>query len=49
MILQIGATAPFLRDLAKPTAALDSHAKVRMRSKVRGLRELEEAIYRSEF
>ena len=28
----------FLRDLAKPTLASDSHAKVRMRKKVRGLR-----------
>jgi hypothetical protein len=34
----------FLRDLAKPTAELDSHAKVRMRSKVRGLRELERQV-----
>jgi hypothetical protein len=34
----------FLRDLAKPTAELDSHAKVQMRSKVRGLRELEKQV-----
>ncbi len=34
----------FLRDLAKPTAELDSHAKVQMRSKVRGLRELERQV-----
>src|SRR6202166_1778675 len=31
----------FLRDLAKPMLAVDSHAKVRMRSKVRGLRAIE--------
>jgi len=34
----------FLRDLAKPMLAVDSHAKVRMRSKVRGLRAIERAI-----
>src|SRR6266571_9267435 len=34
----------FLRDLAKPTLELDSHAKVQMRSKVRGLRELERQV-----
>jgi GNAT superfamily N-acetyltransferase len=34
----------FLRDLAKPTLELDSHAKVQMRSKVRGLRELEKQV-----
>jgi hypothetical protein len=31
----------FLRDLAKPVLEQDSHAKVRMRSKVRGLRAIE--------
>jgi hypothetical protein len=34
----------FLRDLAKPTLELDSHAKVQMRKKVRGLREVERAV-----
>lgn len=31
----------FLRDLAKPVLEADSHAKVQMRRKVRGLREIE--------
>ena len=31
----------FLRDLAKPVREMDSHAKVQMRRKVRGLREIE--------
>src|SRR5205823_4623239 len=31
----------FLRDLAKPMRKADSHAKVQMRKKVRGLRALE--------
>jgi hypothetical protein len=31
----------FLRDLAKPVLEADSHAKVQMRSKVRGLRAVE--------
>jgi hypothetical protein len=31
----------FLRDLAKPTMEADSHAKVQMRKKVRGLRAIE--------
>jgi hypothetical protein len=31
----------FLRDLAKPVLELDSHAKVQMRSKIRGLRAIE--------
>ena len=31
----------FLRDLAKPMLELDSHAKVQMRSKIRGLRGIE--------
>ncbi len=34
----------FLRDLAKPMLEADSHAKVKMRSKVRGLREIERAV-----
>ncbi|MBV8523926.1 MAG: hypothetical protein JOY71_17690 [Acetobacteraceae bacterium] len=36
----------FLRDLAKPTLAADSHAKVRMRKKVRGLRAIEREVLR---
>ena len=34
----------FLRDLAKPVLEADSHAKVQMRSKVRGLRAIEKAV-----
>ena len=34
----------FLRDLAKPMLEADSHAKVQMRSKVRGLRGIEREI-----
>jgi hypothetical protein len=34
----------FLRDLARPVLEADSHAKVRMRKKVRGLREIEQAV-----
>ncbi len=34
----------FLRDLAKPVLEADSHAKVQMRKKVRGLRSIERAI-----
>ena len=34
----------FLRDLAKPMLELDSHAKVQMRSKIRGLRAIECAV-----
>jgi len=34
----------FLRDLAKPVLELDSHAKVQMRRKVRGLRKVESRI-----
>ncbi len=33
----------FVRDLAKPVTDADSHAKVRMRKKVRGLRAIEQA------
>jgi len=34
----------FLRDLAKPVMDADSHAKVQMRTKVRGLRTIEQAV-----
>jgi hypothetical protein len=34
----------FLRDLAKPVLELDSHAKVQMRSKIRGLRAIERDV-----
>ena len=34
----------FLRDVAKPVLEADSHAKVRMRRKVRGLRTVEQAV-----
>jgi hypothetical protein len=34
----------FLRDLAKPVLERDSHAKVQMRRKVRGLRQVERGI-----
>src|SRR3954469_6747737 len=34
----------FLRDVAKPVLEADSHAKVRMRRKVRGLRTIEQAV-----
>ena len=34
----------FLRDVAKPVLDADSHAKVRMRKKVRGLRTIEQAV-----
>jgi hypothetical protein len=37
---------PFLRDLAKPVLEADSHAKVQMRKKVRGLRAVEQAVLR---
>lgn len=37
-------TNHFLRDLAKPVLAMDSHAKVKMRSKVRGLRAIEWSV-----
>jgi hypothetical protein len=35
---------PFLRDVAKPVLEADSHAKVQMRKKVRGLRTIERAV-----
>ena len=38
----------FLRDLAKPVLEKDSHAKVQMRRKVRGLRTIEQAVLRQE-
>jgi hypothetical protein len=34
----------FLRDVAKPVLEADSHAKVQMRTKVRGLRTIEQAV-----
>src|SRR6202040_1329729 len=34
----------FLRDVAKPLLDADSHAKVQMRKKVRGLREIEREV-----
>ena len=34
----------FLRDVAKPVLEADSHAKVAMRKKVRGLRRIEQAV-----
>jgi hypothetical protein len=34
----------FLRDLAKPVLEQDSHAKVKMRKKVRGLRQIERQV-----
>src|SRR3954469_15150904 len=36
----------FLRDLAQPVLEADSHAKVQMRTKVRGLRTIEQAVLR---
>jgi hypothetical protein len=36
----------FLRDLARPVLEADSHAKVRMRKEVRGLRTIEQAVLR---
>src|SRR5579871_1784099 len=36
----------FLRDLAQPVLEADSHAKVRMRKKVRGLRTIEQVVLR---
>jgi hypothetical protein len=36
----------FLRDLAKPVLEADSHTKVQMRKKVRGLRTIEQAVLR---
>jgi hypothetical protein len=36
----------FLRDVARPVLEADSHAKVQMRKKVRGLRTIEQAVLR---
>jgi hypothetical protein len=38
----------FLRDVAKPVLALDSHAEVRMRKKVRGRRAIEQAVLKGQ-
>jgi hypothetical protein len=38
----------FLRDAAKPVLEADSHAKVQMRKKVRGLRKIEQAALKQE-
>jgi hypothetical protein len=38
----------FLRDLAKPVLEADSHAKVQMRRKVRGLRKIEQALLKQQ-
>ncbi len=37
-------TVHFLRDVAKPVLEADSHAKVQMRTKVRGLRGIEQSV-----
>jgi hypothetical protein len=37
----------FLRDLAKPVLEADSHAKVQMRTKVRGLRGIEQSVLKA--
>jgi hypothetical protein len=38
----------FLRDVAKPVLQADSHAKVQMRKKVRGLRKIEQAVLKQQ-
>ena len=38
----------FLRDLAQPILEADSHAKVQMRRKVRGLRKIEQAVLKQQ-
>jgi hypothetical protein len=38
----------FLRDVAKPVLEADSHAKVQMRKKVRGLRNIEQAVLKQQ-
>jgi hypothetical protein len=38
----------FLRDVAKPVLEADSHAKVQMRRKVRGLRTVEQAVLKQQ-
>src|SRR4051794_33058357 len=37
----------FLRDVAKPVLEADSHTKVQMRKKVRGLRKIEQAVLKN--
>src|SRR3954452_1832780 len=37
----------FLRDVAKPVLAADSHTRVQMRKKVRGLRTIEQAVLKT--
>jgi len=38
----------FLRDVAKPVLEADSHAKVQMRRRVRGLRKIEQAVLKQQ-
>jgi hypothetical protein len=38
----------FLRDVAKPVLEADSHTKVQMRKKVRGLRKIEQAVIKQQ-
>jgi hypothetical protein len=38
----------FLRDVAKPVLEADSHAKVQMRTKVRGLRDIEKQVLKQQ-
>jgi len=38
----------FIRDVAKPVLEADSHAKVQMRRKVRGLRKIEQAVLKQQ-
>jgi hypothetical protein len=38
----------FLRDVGKPVLEADSHAKVQMRKKVRGLRKIEQAVLKQQ-
>jgi hypothetical protein len=38
----------FLRDVAKPVLEADSHAKVQMRKKVRGLRKIEQTVLKQQ-
>jgi hypothetical protein len=38
----------FVRDVAKPVLEADSHAKVQMRQKVRGLRKIEQAVLKQQ-
>jgi hypothetical protein len=38
----------FLRDVAKPVLEADSHTKVQMRKKVRGLRKIEQAVLKQQ-